>query len=65
MAGRLVLRIRLRFHNHPPQQLTIALPFHQKAANQLRSDYFCRAAEEGVGQCWQVLSGYGSGLKPP
>jgi predicted ribosomally synthesized peptide with nif11-like leader len=31
VAGGVVLGIRLRFHNHTPQQLTIRLAFHQQA----------------------------------
>jgi hypothetical protein len=66
MAGRLALVIRLRFHNRAPQQLTRGLAFHQQAANQLGSDDLSRAAEEGLGEDWEVLGGrggYGSGLE--
>jgi len=30
VAGGLLLGIRLRFHNHAPQQLAIGLAFHQQ-----------------------------------
>jgi hypothetical protein len=46
MAGRLLLRIRLRFHNHTPQQRSIRLPFHQPAAHQVWSDQFSCTGEE-------------------
>ena len=67
MTSRLVLGIRLCFHNHAPQQAAVVLAFHQPAANQVRSNNFSRAAEEGAGQGWEVLGdgldGYGSGLQ--
>ena len=58
MAGRVVLRIRLRFHNHAPQQLAIRLAFHQQAADELGGNLLGGAAEEGVGE----VGGYGGGL---
>ena len=65
MTGGVVLGIRLCFHNHAPEQAAVCLPFHQPAANQLRSNNHCRAAKEGVGQGWEILGdglgGYGSG----
>ena len=62
MAGRLALAIRLRFHNHAPEQLSTCFPFHQQAANQLRRHLFCGAAEERSRQEWEILDmrdGYG------
>ncbi len=50
VAGGLLLGIRLRFHNHPPQQVTIRLAFHQQAANQLRGNHLGGAGEEGLGE---------------
>ncbi|WP_205909846.1 hypothetical protein, partial [Prochlorococcus sp. P1344] len=42
------------------------MAFHQPAAHQVRSDNFCGAAEEGVGQSGEILGdglvGYRSGL---
>jgi len=61
VAGGLLLGIRLRFHNHSPQQLAIRLAFHQEAANQLRGDLLSGAGEEGLGEGWESLGGYGSG----
>ena len=67
VAGGLILGIRLRFHNHAPKQLATLLVFHQPAAHQIRSHHLCRAAKEGFGEDWEVLSegrgGYGSGLE--
>ncbi len=63
-CGGLLLGIRLRFHNHAPHQLARGLAFHQQAANQLGGDHLCGAAEEGLGEGWEVLrgrGGYGSG----
>ena len=54
MTGGLVLRIRLRIHNHAPQQLAIRLAFHQQAADELGGDDLGGAGEEGVGE---VLGG--------
>ena len=56
VIGGVVLRIRLGFHNHAPEQLAIRLAFHQQAANQLRCNHLGRAGEEAVGQ---VLGGRG------
>ena len=61
VAGRVVLRIRLRFHNHAPQQLPSGLAFHQQAANQLGGNQLGGAGEEGVGEVLGVRGGYGSG----
>jgi hypothetical protein len=33
VAGGFALAIRLRFHNHAPQQLAIGVAFHQQAAD--------------------------------
>jgi hypothetical protein len=65
VAGRLILRIRLRFHNHAPQQLAIGLAFHQQAADEPRGDLLGWAGEETMGEGWKLLGGrdgYGSGL---
>ena len=65
MAGRLGLAIRLRFHNHAPQQLASGLAFHQQAADQLGGDDFSGANEKGLGEGWEMLGGrggYRSGL---
>ena len=48
MTGGIVLGIRLRFHNHAPEQASISLAFHKPAAHQFRSDDFSWTAEEGV-----------------
>ena len=39
MAGGLILRIRLRFHHHTPEQAAVVLLFHQPAAHQIRSHH--------------------------
>jgi hypothetical protein len=65
VAGGVVLGIRLRFHNHAPQQLASGLAFHQQAADELGGNDLSRAGEEGAGEDWEVLEGrggYGSGL---
>jgi len=62
VAGGLQLRIRLRFHNHAPQQLATCLAFHQPAANQLRGDDLGGAREEALGEMLGGRGGYGSGL---
>jgi len=64
VAGGLLLGIRLRFHNHTPQQLAIGLAFHQQAADQLGGNELGGAGEEGLGEMvWEGLSEYGSGLE--
>jgi len=44
---RLILGIRLRFHNHTPQQLASGLAFHQQAADEFGGDDLSGAGEEG------------------
>jgi len=61
LAGRVVLRIRLRFHHHAPQQLAIGLAFHQLAADELGGDQLGGAGEEGWGEVTGGRGGYGSG----
>jgi len=66
VAGGLALAIRLRFHNHAPQEFATCFVFHQQAADQLRCHLFCGAAEERSWQRGEVLDGrgdYGSGLE--
>ena len=63
MTGGIVLGIRLRFHNHPPEQAAVCLAFHQPAAHQIRGNDLGRTAEEVAGQGWESVGGYGSGLK--
>ena len=68
MAGGGVLAIRLRFHNHAPEQSAVCLALHQQAADQLGGDHLRWTAEEGVGQSWEIfgdgLGGDGSGFLP-
>jgi len=54
VAGGLLLGIRLRFHHHAPEQLTIGLALHQQAADELGGDQLGGAGEEGLGE---VLGG--------
>ena len=66
VAGRLLLRIRLRFHNHAPQQLARGLAFHQQAADEGGGNLLGGAGEEALGEGWEILGdglggGYGSG----
>ena len=49
VTGGLALAIRLRFHNHAPQQLAIGLAFHQQATDELRGNQLGGAGEEGLG----------------
>ena len=63
VAGGVALAIRLRFHNHAPQQRTRGLAFHQQAANQLRCNHLCWATEEGVREGLGKRGGYGSGYR--
>jgi len=57
-----VLGIRLRFHNHAPQQLAIHLALHQQAADQLRRNLLGRAGVEALGKVLGEGGGYGGGL---
>ena len=52
VAGGLLLGIRLRFHNHAPQQLATFLALHQQAADELGGDLLGGVAEEGLGEYW-------------
>jgi hypothetical protein len=65
VAGGFALAIRLRFHNHAPEQLAIGLTLYQQAADQVRCDDLGGAGEEGLGESWELMGGcggYGSGL---
>ena len=62
VAGRVVLGIRLRFHNHAPQQLAIGLAFHQQAADELGGDDLGGAGEEGLGEVLGGRGGYGMAM---
>lgn len=47
-ADEVVLQIRLRCHNLPPQQRTCGLAVHQVAADEFESDSLGGAGEEGL-----------------
>jgi hypothetical protein len=61
VAGRFLLGIRLRFHNHAPRQLAIGLAFQQQAADELGGNLLGGAGEEGVREVLRGRGGYGSG----
>mgnify|MGYP007096412412 CR=1 FL=1 len=61
MASGVVLGIRLRFHNHAPQQRTRGLAFDQQAADEVGGNLLGRAGEETLGEEWDERIGYGSG----
>jgi len=62
VTGVLLLGIRLRFHNHAPQQLAIRLALHQQAADELGGNLLGGAGVEGVGEVLGGRGGYGCGL---
>ena len=62
MTGGVVLRIRLRFHNHAPQKVARGLTFHQQATDEVGGNLLGRAGEEGLGEVLGERGGYGSGL---
>ncbi len=53
--ARYILEIRLRSHNHAPEQRTRGLAFDQPATNQLRGNDLRWTAGEGVGQSCVIL----------
>ena len=53
VTGGVVLGIRLRFHNHAPEQASISLAFHKPAAHQIGGNDLGRAAEEVLGKSWE------------
>ena len=61
MTGRVVLRIRLGFHNHAPEQLATFVAFHQQAADEVGGDLLGGAGEEALGEVLGGRGGYGSG----
>jgi len=63
VAGGLLLGIRLRFHHHAPEQLTLGLALHQQAADELGSDDLSGVGEEFIGEMLGERGGYGSGLR--
>ena len=62
VAGGVVLGIRLRFHNHAPQQLAIRLALHQQAADELGGNLLGGAGEERLGQVLGGGGGFACGL---
>ena len=62
VAGGVVLRIRLRFHNHAPQQLPSGLTLHQQAADEIGGNLLGGAAEEALREVLGGRGGYGCGL---
>jgi len=62
VAGGLSLGIRLRLHNHAPQQLAIGLAFHQQAADELGCNLLGGSGEEALGEVLGGRGGYGDGL---
>ena len=63
MAGGLILRIRLRFHNHAPEQAAVVLAFNEAATHQFRRHDLCRAAEKAVENWLERLGSDESDLK--
>ena len=61
VTGGVVLGISLGFHDHAPQQLAIRLAFHQQASDEVGGNALSGAGEEGLGQDWESVGGYGSG----
>jgi len=59
VAGGLLLGIRLRFHNHSPQQLALGLAFHQQAADELGGNELGGAGSEGWGERWESVVAMG------
>ena len=55
MTGGIVLGIRLRFHDHTPEQAAVVLAFHQPAAHQVWSNHLCWTAEEGLRKGWEIF----------
>jgi len=51
----------VNFHNHASQKLAPLLAFHQKEADEFGGDDLGGASEEGWGEYWEGLGGYGSG----
>ena len=54
VAGGFALAIRLRFHDHAPEQLAIGLVFHQQATDEVGGNLLGGAGEEGWGEGWGV-----------
>jgi len=63
VAGGLLLPIRLRFHNHAPQQRSLGLAFQQQAADELGGDDFGGASEGGWGEVLGGRGGYRRDLR--
>ena len=62
VPGGIFLGIRLRFHNHAPQELAIGLALHQQAADGLRGNLLGGAGEKGLGEVLGGRGGYGGGF---
>ncbi len=61
VASGLALAIRLRFHNHAPEQFSACLALHQQAADELGGNDLGGAGEEGLGEVLGERAGYGCG----
>ena len=62
VAGRFALAIRLRFHNHSPEQLAIGLAFHYQAADHSDATTTAGRAKKAwgrAGSCWEVVVAMG------
>ena len=62
VAGGLSLGIRLRFHNHAPQQLASGMVLHQQATDEVGGNLLGGAGTEGWGEDWEGADGFGGGL---
>ena len=63
MAGGVLLGIRLRFHNHAPQQAAVHLALHQQAADELGGDDLSGAGEVVRGEVFGGRGGYWRDLR--
>ena len=59
VAGGVGLPIRLRFHNHAPQQLTRGLALHQQAADEFGGNLLAVGQKKFWGRCWESLVAMG------
>jgi hypothetical protein len=59
VTGGVGLPIRLRFHNHAPQQLTRGLALHQQAADEFGGNLLAVGQKKFWGRCWESLVAMG------
>ncbi len=63
MTSGINLRIGLGFNDHAPNKPAVAFVFQRHATGEVGGDLIGRAGEQALGERWEGVHGYGSGLR--